>query len=951
MFLLAALFLVPLSLSQAPASRVAAANVAAEHDDGALAQLRRYEERRRHLIARLEPCVCAVMSLKRPGGGSGVIISPQGWILTNYHVAGRNKVMKIGLPDGNFHLADVVGVDPGGDIAVCALRGKGPLADGAWPHCGLGDSDKLRIGGLAYAMGNPFLLASDFKPTVTVGIVSGVHRYQAGTGPNQRVLSYPDCIQVDAPINPGNSGGPLFDENGLLVGINGRITIRDRGRVNTGVGFAVSINQIKNFLPDLLAGEHAEHGTMSMNAWKMEDPNSGHGEGIFVQGLLDTSVAYKSGLQLGDMLTSFNGEPLRWTNDLAREVGVLPAGSEVTLGYRRWNESSKLYEPERHVRFLLAAIDTGSRADRRPNVPDFRERPDFKALRAKAAAKAARKKPAPKKPPKSTKSKPAVKKKKPVKRDLDREEALFHYMDGVVAAFRAQLAKCVGVVPEGGLRRVEVVATPASGKQSERKIVWQAQDGELRLEDGPRTFVLSRVEKSSNERSMLERMLALNPLLRPRRALALLKDAWLAGGVFIGSRVGYVLAIRGPGKRAIYLDRDRFFPIGYRYRSHYHGGLRDVRFTAFEHRGDRVCPTRAEVRLDGKLVERWQIQSCGDHAGFALAGSPPPVAPSAEVERRIAPLFKSVVKVFGASGIRGIPSYGTGLIVSDRGHVLTWSHASLLKATCRVVFEDGSVHAYQRRRQDPRLGVTLLEPAEPGKFLKPTERWPIRPIVLPKEPVDFAAGTPVLSIGNSFKLAEFSERVSVTFGVIVGKVRSDLRLNLRKFPFQGEVYIVDAPSNPGTHGGGLFTLDGKLVGLLTTLVESGETNTQLSLAVPAYELTAFVAAALGDREKARAIVRKARSKPAAVWTGIRLFNTGRKISPPAYIDRVLRNSPAARAKLRPDDLIVRVNEFPVRTCAEFWRALRSFGPGEKVDLTFKRGSSVRKVALTLEAKR
>lgn len=981
--------------------------------DDDLARLRKAENRRRQLLASLEPAVCSVMSLKAQGGGSGVIFSPRGWILTNYHVTGRNKVMKIGLPDGKFYLSDVIGVDPGGDIAVCALRKRGPLAGGKWPHVRLGDSDRLKIGGLTYAMGNPFLLATDFKPTMTIGIVSGLHRYQGGTGPNQRVLSYPDCIQVDTPINPGNSGGPLFDENGLLVGINGRITIRDRGRVNTGVGFAVSINQIKNFLPGLLAGEHTEHGTLDMNAWNLPDPNTGRGEGIFLQGMLADSVVADAGLQLGDKITSFNGGPLRWTNDLARWVGVLPAGYEVTLGYRRFDERTRSYLEERVVSLRLAPIDTGSKHDKHPNVPDWNERPDFEALRAAEAAKdkkegkkekeeeqaeplqeGERGKPVPmpgtgrrwedlpqpyrkilprewkdkKLPPEwwkrlppdwrkrvpkdSWKKLPEIPKDeaKEKKRDLDREEALFRYMDGVMAEFRGKLAGALAGVDAGDRTLRVQVERVAGGERIEFQRTWVATGDDLRVTERGKTTTLSAAEAGSDLKSSLRRERDMNPLLQPQRLVDQLKDAYLEGGVFIGNRVGYVVAIRGPGRRAVFLDAEGLFPIGYRYRSFADGGIREVQFREFERLADRLYPKQAEVRLRGKTVEHWTFAPAQDRVGFVSMHERGLPVPRADVQTRIEPLFKSVVKIHGASGLRGIPGYGTGLVVSSRGHVLTWTHVSLLQGRCRIVFEDGSVHEYVRHREHPDLGVTILKPAGD---LDP-QKVPFVPLELPAEKTTYEAGTPVLSVGNSFKLAEFAERVSVTFGVVVSTVRSDLRLNLRKFPFKGDVLIVDAPSNWGTQGGGLFTLDGKLIGLLTTLAESAETNTQLSLAIPAYELAAFVAQATGRRKEAVDIAskraRERRAKP-PVYTGIQLFEAARTLSPPAYIDRVLPRSPAAKARLRPDDLIVRVNEFPIRTCAEFRRALRNFGPGDEVDLTYKRGSRVRKVGLTLEAKR
>ena len=342
-----------------------------------LQKVEQMQKKRTEILARVEPAVCSVMSLKSPGGGSGVIFDPRGWILSNFHVTQKNPVMKIGLPDGKLYLADVIGIDPGGDVALLALRGKGPNPDGTWPSVQPGDSDKLKIGGFAYAMGNPFLLASDFKPTVTMGVISGIHRYQKGTGPNQRMLVYPDCVQVDAAVNPGNSGGPLFDENGLYVGINGRITLRDRGRVNTGVGFAISINQIRNFLPDLMSGKHAEHGTLDMNVWTYtNDPNTGlRGKKVnIVQALFEDSVAAKAGVKSGAKILSFNGKPVNFSNDLARAMTMLPSGFEVELEFQNYNESTGSYDPVQKVRLPLSPMDTGSKKDSRPLVPSFEVR-------------------------------------------------------------------------------------------------------------------------------------------------------------------------------------------------------------------------------------------------------------------------------------------------------------------------------------------------------------------------------------------------------------------------------------------------------------------------------------------------------------------------------------------------------------------------------------------------
>ena len=389
-----------------------------------VAAVRAAESRRVETIAQCSSAVCSVMDRSAPGGGSGVIFDPRGYVLTNYHVIGapdtnakvdkkdvlpappeppaeaiakwrsenpdaddaaqktfvaswqeewrkqhwpvgkqhwRNK--KVGLPDGELYEAVVLGVDPGSDLAVLRLIAK--TEGQQWPWRPLGDSDELLVGQTVFAMGNPFLLATDFTPTVTFGVVSGTHRYQEGQG--NRMLVYPDCIQVDAPINPGNSGGPLFNEAGEVVGINGRISLGDRGRVNVGVGFAIASNQVKNFLPDLIAGRHAEHGTLDMSAWFMKAKGADDRHGVFVQQLYRDSVAATAGVKLGDEIVRFDGEEVRSANQLATRIGVLPSGAWIELGHRPLLDAGA-FGDARFVDIRLAPLDTGSSIDARADT-------------------------------------------------------------------------------------------------------------------------------------------------------------------------------------------------------------------------------------------------------------------------------------------------------------------------------------------------------------------------------------------------------------------------------------------------------------------------------------------------------------------------------------------------------------------------------------------------------
>ena len=141
-----------------------------------------------------------------------------------------------------------------------------------FPHATLADSDTVHVGDEAYAVGNPFLLATDLQPTVTFGMVSGVHRYQYPAG---TFLEYTDCLQVDASINPGNSGGPLFNADGEVIGINGRISVEKRGRVNVGAGYAISSNQVRYFLSHLRSGRIVNHATLGATVRKQRRRSGG----------------------------------------------------------------------------------------------------------------------------------------------------------------------------------------------------------------------------------------------------------------------------------------------------------------------------------------------------------------------------------------------------------------------------------------------------------------------------------------------------------------------------------------------------------------------------------------------------------------------------------------------------------------------------------------------------
>lgn len=775
------------------------------------------EARRVRVMAKVMPSVCSVMKTDAPGGGSGVIFDPLGFLLTNYHVIGEQDVkrMRIGLPDGELYLATVLGIDPGSDLAVLLLD---PRDDGQpWPHADLGDSDLLIVGEAVFAMGNPFLLATDFKPTVTWGVVSGTHRYQPGGG--NRIQVYPDCIQVDAAVNPGNSGGPLFNARGEIVGINGRISVRDRGLVNVGVGFAIPSRQIENFLPDLMAGKHAEHGTLDINTWMMSADEDAERQGIFVQSLFEDSRIADFGVSLGDEITRFDGRALQGPNQLAALVGIMPAGAWVQIGFRPKRVRGG-YGPEQIFEMPLHTLDTGSSRD-----------PGRLASAAQRSIAAQR---------------------------------ILRHVDQKARIDSAMLAGIFKAVP------------------------W------------------------------------LSPQTRLRELCA---EGRLVGGLMVFGRPAYRIDVPGEGERQMF-----FFANG------------EVAGCRYE---DPIEKTLVELRVNG---DRKRILNDGQPRPVEQAIAPGNRVGPADVELRPGTILEqiiqrslpSLVKIYGASGLATIIPYATGILVSTEGHILTVDQVTLQKGQTRVVLSDGSVHQAELLPADPKLGIRLLKvPAAVVAGLMPLQPATSIPV----------NGSLVVSIGNCFRLAEYSEKLSATFGVIVATTDSGLRYRLQEVDYDADLIITDAPNNPGHIGGALITLDGRWVGINTRVVESTETNTQISAAIPTRDVRAYLDHWLRSEGSRVPSPDPAVEKRPAVEHGIVLFDHGGRRSPPAYVERIRKDSPAAKIGLRPDDLILRIGRFPIRNCSEFRSIITRFEVGDLVELTFKRGGEVLRRSLELGAKR
>ena len=258
------------------------------------------------------------------GGGSGVVIRPDGLMLTNDHVVENKRTHAVRLGDGSTFRARLLGTDPYGDLAVLQLE----LPEGTTvPHLELGDSESLAVGDDTLAVGNPFGLGVlDQAPTFTAGIVSALHHTQG---------TYTECIVTDAEVNPGNSGGPLIDMSGRVVGINGQISTRFGLRSNTGLGFAISARQIALWLPRLEAagGGEVKHGRIA--GLEFEPTDRPATERAVVADVAEGSPAAAAGFRAGDTIVTFDGADVPTALRLATRVTMYPEGHECDVVVRR----------------------------------------------------------------------------------------------------------------------------------------------------------------------------------------------------------------------------------------------------------------------------------------------------------------------------------------------------------------------------------------------------------------------------------------------------------------------------------------------------------------------------------------------------------------------------------------------------------------------------------------
>ena len=261
--------------------------------------------------------------------GSGVIMSDQGFIVTNHHVIHGADAIQVSLQDGRMAQAKVVGSDPETDIAVLRIDLKN------LPVITLGHSDKMRVGDVVLAIGNPFGVGQ----TVTMGIVSATGRNKLG------INTFENFIQTDAAINPGNSGGALTDAEGNLVGINTAIFSRSGG--NQGIGFAIPTSIAEKIMEDILKYGRPLRGWLGVEAQAITPQiakamNLDKPGGVVVVGVVRDGPAHRAGMQAGDILVSIDGQKITEAREALLAISSRKPGDRVKLEVQRNGKQSML---------------------------------------------------------------------------------------------------------------------------------------------------------------------------------------------------------------------------------------------------------------------------------------------------------------------------------------------------------------------------------------------------------------------------------------------------------------------------------------------------------------------------------------------------------------------------------------------------------------------------------
>ncbi|MDA7859101.1 S1C family serine protease [Mariniblastus sp.] len=320
---------------------------------------------------------------------------------------------------------------------------------------------------------------------------------------------------------------------------------------------------------------------------------------------------------------------------------------------------------------------------------------------------------------------------------------------------------------------------------------------------------------------------------------------------------------------------------------------------------------------------------CGNHLAFAQQKDQPSF-----IDQAISNSQPKMVKVFGASAGK-VEGFATGIIVSKDGLILSSQGVFLDGRQVKVVLADGAEHMATILKRDRETQLSLLKiQADTPSFFE-----------LSEESVG-EKGDWVIALSNAFKVADKDEPVSAMLGVISLRTTMEARLTKRDVAYRGELVLIDAiTSNPGASGGAVVTPRGNLVGIVGKIINSSETNTRLNYAVPSSVLFEFVTGKASVTGETQPVLEQQ-----DVEFGVVLFTLGGRNNP-AYIDRVVRGSPAAKAKLKSDDMIVSIAGEKIGNLKDYAESLTSLRPEEEVLMIVKRGVEMMRVRIAPRLKK
>ena len=883
------------------------------------------EHERIEAIARASTSAVAIFDGTGAGGGSGVVISPDGFALTNFHVtAPCGNAMKCGMADGEIYDAVIVGIDPVGDLALIQLLGREDF-----PHAEIGDSDLVKVGDWVFAAGNPFLLADDFRPSVSYGLVSGVRRYQYPAG---TLLEYTDCIQTDAAINPGNSGGPLFDAKGRLIGINGRGSFEKRGRVNVGVGYAISVNQAMRFLSHLKSGRIVDHATLGATVSTEEDGR------VVVDDILESSDAFRRGLRYGDEIVRFAGREITTANAFKNVLGVFPRGWIVPLTFRRGGETFDTRVRLMRLHGQSELFDLVQQEAQKPLEPPGGDRPDQDDDQQQP------------KLPQLFKKRPelpeTVEARFTEKRgyanywyNLQKQHQLWSRFRGdadVPASYQWQVR---GRLPNDELVEINTSLEQATIRLPAGKSSTQfTGDLETQLSPpGSGGFLLTlHLWQRLLDKGLRQfgEMYYLGRL--PSGPEGKLADCLV--GIYAGLETHFLFAPRSGQLIGIEM---------------FSGDTQDpceLIFSDFGERAGRIVARRWQVYHGGKLFADLRVDEIvGAERPFGIAK---PLAHNADDTRnafsqRVRPEIRDaqakIAKIYGAGGFRQLEAYQTGIVISPEGHVLTALSYVLETDDLLVMLDDGHKYQAEILGSDPIREIAVLKLLDVDS--------PLPYFSLHGTHHEAGPGDRVMALSNLYGIATGDEPASVLQGVITAIAPLAARRGAYQSAYRGEVYVLDAyANNPGAAGGALVDWQGRLLGVLGKELRSEVTGTWLNYALPAATIAQLVDdIILGRTLPSAASHRLSPEKPLSTeLLGFRLIPDVLPRTPP-YIDTIRRDSAAATAGLQPDDLVVFVEGEPIVSCRTLKERLALSDQEESPRISVLRDGDLLEFTLHLEA--